>query len=105
MRGRYAARRLCRENEVAVTLFLIEYRGDGAGIPLLEDTVGNPRTEFPRSEDALAEEPLSSVGYRPRLCGNGRHGRWQGAEQGFRRIWRFRGGNPIKRRTRGYTLR
>ena len=49
MRGRYAARRLCRENEVAVTLFLIEYRGDGAGIPLLEDTVGNPRTEFPRS--------------------------------------------------------
>ncbi len=32
-----------------MTLFLIEYRGDGAGISLL-DTVGNPRTEFPRSE-------------------------------------------------------
>ncbi len=33
-----------------MTLFLIEYRGDGAGISPLEDTVGNPRTEFPRSE-------------------------------------------------------
>jgi hypothetical protein len=32
-----------------MTLFLIEYRGDDAGISLL-DTVGNPRTEFPRSE-------------------------------------------------------
>jgi hypothetical protein len=29
---------------------VIEYRGDDAGISLLEDTVGNPRTEFPRSE-------------------------------------------------------
>ena len=37
-----------------MTLFLIEYHGDDAGIKqgfsLLEDTVGNPRTEFPRSE-------------------------------------------------------
>src|SRR5437016_14669036 len=37
-----------------MTLFLIEYHGDDAGIKqgfsLLEDTVGNPRTVFPRSE-------------------------------------------------------
>src|SRR5258708_2950716 len=46
MRGRPAARHSCREDEVAMTLFLIEYRGDDAGISLLEDTVENPRTEF-----------------------------------------------------------
>src|SRR5712691_13525376 len=32
MRGCPTARRSCREDEVAMTLFLIEYRGDGAGI-------------------------------------------------------------------------
>ena len=33
-----------------MTLFPIEYRGDDAGISLLEDTVGNPRTVETRSE-------------------------------------------------------
>src|SRR6266487_288618 len=32
MRGRPAARRSCRKDEVAMALFLIEYRGDDAGI-------------------------------------------------------------------------
>src|SRR5690349_10633898 len=36
--------------EAVMSLFLVEYRGDDAGISLLEDTVGNPRTEFPRSK-------------------------------------------------------